>query len=80
MMLSFQQQDVRAYFETVRYSLNIVDRNVALAPLDAPEISAVHLNVVGKVLLADAALLTIVADICGQNLAQPSRMGPFHPI
>lgn len=60
---------MRADLEPFCNSLDIVDGDVAFAPLDATEISSVHLDVIGKVLLANAERLPEIADICSYDLA-----------
>lgn len=75
----FQQQQVRAHVQPFRYALDIIDRDIALAPLDAAKISPVHLDIIGKILLADAQLLAETANIRGYDPAQTSGMGAFHP-
>jgi len=49
--------------EPFRNSLNIINRYIALAAFNPAEICPVHLNIVGKILLAHAKRLPVTADI-----------------
>src|SRR3546814_7401270 len=60
-------------------SLDVVDRDVALAPLDSAEICSIHLNIEGKILLTQAARFPVAADIRSYDLASASGMGALNP-
>lgn len=70
---------MRAYFKPCRYSLNVVDRHIALATLDRAEIRPVHIDVVGEILLTKTAFFPATTDIGSDDFAQLSGMVPFHP-
>jgi hypothetical protein len=57
------QQKVRADLQPGGDSLDIVDRNIALAALNPAEIGAIHLDIIGEDLLADTKGFPVSADI-----------------
>lgn len=57
------EQNPRTDLESLRNPLDIVDRNVALSPFNAPVIGTIHFDLVREVLLAQAARQTEPADI-----------------
>lgn len=58
---------MRADFQPGSDPLDIVDRDVALPALYAAEIGAIHFDVIGEVLLADAKGFPVSADIGGND-------------
>lgn len=57
---------------------DIVDRDVALASLNTTIICAVHLDFVGKILLAQATRQTIATDIRRYCAPEQTRMRALH--
>jgi len=60
---------VRTYIEAVRYSLNVINRDITFATLDRTKIGAVHINVVSKVLLTYPEFFAATSDIRSNNSA-----------
>lgn len=77
--LGLFKQQMRANIQPLRYSFNVINRDVPLASFDAAEIRPVHLNIVCEILLAEPTLLSAAANIGGHNFSQLSRVGTFHP-
>jgi hypothetical protein len=61
-----------------RYAEDIVDRNIALRPLDRTEIRAVDATLVGERFLTEPAFGAESAHILRQNVAQGSFVRPLH--
>jgi len=72
------EQKLRIDAKTFRDALNIINRDIAFAPFHAAVIGTVHLDFVGEILLADAALLSDAPKIRRQNAAEPAGMRAFH--
>lgn len=58
-----------ADLQSLRNALDIVDRDIALSALNPAEISAIHLDIISEILLADAKRLPVSADIGGDDSA-----------
>lgn len=54
---------MRADLQARRNALDIVDRDIALTALYTAEIGAIHFDVIGEVLLADAKGFPVSPDI-----------------
>jgi len=61
-----------------RDAFQIIDRDVALAPLDRAEIGAVHLDCQREILLAQTTLMAHAPDIGGDDRPKLAGMGSFH--
>ncbi len=61
--IRLHQQKVCADLQPGGDSLDIVDRNIALAALNPAEIGAIHLDIIGEDLLADTKGFSVSADI-----------------
>lgn len=77
-LTGLQQKQMRAHPQTLRYPFDVVYRDVALAPLDPAEIRPVHLDIVSKLLLANAQLFAETAYVRSNDRPQASGMGAFH--
>jgi hypothetical protein len=77
-LVRFGEQKLRIDAKTFCDALDIIDRDVALASFHTAVIGAVHLDFVGEVLLADAALLSDAPEIGRQNATELAGMGAFH--
>ena len=70
---------MRADPEACRNALNIVDRDITFTALDSAIVSAIHLDFVREILLAETTLLPIAPDIRRHDAAEQTRMRAFHP-
>lgn len=68
-IVAVHQQKMGIDPQSLCNSLDVVDRDVALAPLDSAEICSIHLNIEGKILLTQAARFPVAADIRSYDLA-----------
>lgn len=60
---------MRVDIQSFRNPLDIINRHIALAALDSADIRSVHLNIIGKILLAHAQRLPMAADICSYDFS-----------
>ncbi len=67
------------YSQPLRNPLDIINRNIAFTAFNPAEIRPVHLDVVGKILLAHAKRLPVAPDIRSYDRAQASGVSAFHP-
>ena len=72
------QQHPGFNFEPASNPRNVVDRDVALGPLDATEIGAVDAALVGQRFLAQTTLRPEATHILRQNVPQRSFVSLFH--
>ena len=72
------EQKPGADLESLRYPLDIVDGYIAFAAFNAAVICPIHLDLMRKILLTDAARQAEPADICRQCAPKQTRMGAFH--
>ena len=72
------QQTPRLNVQPFGYSGNIVDRHVALRPLNRTEVGPVYSALVGKSLLADPTDRSQPAHVLRQHVPQLAFVRPFH--
>ncbi len=77
-LVAFLEQKVGLHSEAGSNSLDIVERNIALAPPHSGEIRPIHVDFERKRLLAHPACLAEPPNIRCNYGAQLARMIPFH--
>lgn len=58
--------------------LDVVNRHVSFAAFYAAKIRAIHFDLIGEILLANAKRFSVAADIGCNDSPQASGMGAFH--